>query len=42
MLTLNARADYELDDDEDLKGKYGQVMATDYNPIGVVHVQPLV
>ena len=32
MLTLNAREDYELDDDEDLKGKYGQVMATDYNP----------
>ena len=32
MLTLNARADYELDDAEDLKGKYGQVMATDYNP----------
>jgi hypothetical protein len=41
MLTLNARADYELDDDEDLKGKYGQVMATDYTP-GAVHVQPSV
>ena len=38
MLTLNARADYELDDDEDLKGKYGQVMAIDYNPGGAVHV----
>lgn len=40
MLTLNARADYE-DDDEDLKGKYGQVMATDYTP-GGGHVQPTV
>jgi len=42
MLTLNARADYELDDDEDLKGKYGQVMATDYNAAGAAHLQPSV
>lgn len=41
MLTLNARADNEFDDDEDPKGKYGQVMATDYTP-GAGHVQPSV
>uniref|UniRef100_A0A0C9S962 TSA: Wollemia nobilis Ref_Wollemi_Transcript_9076_1182 transcribed RNA sequence n=1 Tax=Wollemia nobilis TaxID=56998 RepID=A0A0C9S962_9CONI len=29
MLTLNARADYE-EEEEDLKGQYGQVTATDY------------
>lgn len=40
MLTLNARSDYEYDD-EDLKGKYGQVMATDYTA-GGAHVQPTV
>ncbi|XP_057872698.2 uncharacterized protein LOC131078889 [Cryptomeria japonica] len=33
MLALNARSDYEYDDEEDIKGQYGQVTATDYNPI---------
>ena len=30
MLTMNARADYLCEDDEDLKGPYGQVLATEY------------
>nr|DAD46334.1 TPA_asm: hypothetical protein HUJ06_004564 [Nelumbo nucifera] len=32
MLTLNARADYL--EEEDPKGEYGQVLATDYNANG--------
>ena len=30
MLALNARADYE-EDEEDIKGQYGQVLTTEYN-----------
>lgn len=30
MLTLNARADYE-EDEEDIKGQYGQVLTAEYN-----------
>eukprot|EP01018_Ginkgo_biloba_P008098 Gb_03887 [translate_table: standard] len=41
MLTLNAREDYE-DEEEDTKGQYGQVMATDYIPAAVAGVNPKV
>lgn len=43
MLTLNARADYLCEDeDDDPKGQYGQVLATDYDANGAGHAAPKV
>lgn len=42
MLTLNARADYLEEEEEDNKGDYGQVLATEYEAEGAAHPYPRV